>query len=118
MRTLSPLDTNESQWQIAKITLQFLIKEGHFAHGKLKIRCSASIYTIYWQSSEVSAEEDRFSRYQVNLVPAATATRYGDPYYQPPPNHQTGQKKPDGQVDVKSKKTSIMLQLYLQLYNF
>lgn len=107
MRTLSPLDTNESQWQVAKITLQFLVTHEHFANGKLKIRCSASIYSIYWQSSEVSAEED--SRYQVNLVPAATATRYGDPYYQPPPNHQTGQKKPDGQVDVKSKINSILL---------
>ena len=91
---------------MAQIGLQFLVTEDHFANGKLKIRCSASIYTIYWQSSEVSAEEDRP---KVHLAPAATATRYG--VYQPPPNHQTGQKKPDGQVDVKSKNNFILLNI-------
>ncbi|XP_051159976.1 uncharacterized protein LOC127280772 [Leptopilina boulardi] len=101
VRTISPLETDESTVQFSQITLQFLVTKEHFAHGKLKIRCTASIYAIYWQSSEVSAEEDKLNRNQVNFVPVITATRYGDPYYQPPPNHQTGQKKPDGQIDVK-----------------
>lgn len=99
VRTITPLDTNESETQFTQTTLQFLVTKEHFAHGKLKIRCTASIYAIYWQSSEVSADEDK--SYQVNFVPVITATRYGDPYYQPPPNHQTGQKMPDGQIDVK-----------------
>lgn len=65
--------------------------------GKLKIRCSASIYDVYWQSTEVSAEEDRPR--VIHYEPAATIV--GINYLQPPPNFQTGQKKPDGQVGVK-----------------
>lgn len=67
--------------------------------GKLKIRCSASIYDIYWQSTEVSTEEDRPR--VIHYEPAATIV--GINYLQPPPNFQTGQKKPDGQVGVKGK---------------
>ncbi|XP_031830617.1 uncharacterized protein LOC116426166 isoform X2 [Nomia melanderi] len=98
VRTYSPLDTNESEWQISQIGLQFLVTHDHFtAGGKLKIRCSASIYDIYWQSTEVSTEEDRPR--VVHLEPAATIV--GINYLQPPPNFQTGQKKPDGHVGVK-----------------
>ncbi|KAK0163238.1 hypothetical protein PV327_006943 [Microctonus hyperodae] len=97
MRTYSPLDTNDSEWQIARIGLQFLITPEHFTSGKLKIRCSASIYNIYWQSTEVSAEEDRPR--VIQLEPAATIV--GINYLQPPPNFQTGQRKPDGHLDVK-----------------
>ncbi|XP_043515298.1 uncharacterized protein LOC122531440 [Frieseomelitta varia] len=97
VRTYSPLDTNESEWQISQIGLQFLVTHEHFAEGKLKIRCSASIYDIYWQSTEVSTEEDRPR--VIHYEPAATIV--GINYLQPPPNFQTGQKKPDGQVGVK-----------------
>lgn len=99
VRTYSPLDTNESEWQISQIGLQFLVTHDHFVSGKLKIRCSASIYDIYWQSTEVSAEEDRPR--VIHYEPAATIV--GINYLQPPPNFQTGQKKPDGQVGVKGK---------------
>lgn len=98
VRTYSPLDTNESEWQVSQIGLQFLVSHDHFTNGKLKIRCSASIYDIYWQSSEVSAEED-LPRASIHYEPAATIV--GINYLQPPPNFQTGQKKPDGQVGVK-----------------
>lgn len=104
VRTISPLDTNETELKVNQISLQFLVTKEHFSHGKLKIRCTASIYSIYWQSSEVSADQDKLNWYQEHFVPVITATKYGDPYYQPPPNHQTGQNKPDGQIDVKSKR--------------
>ncbi|XP_076639522.1 uncharacterized protein LOC143351631 isoform X1 [Colletes latitarsis] len=97
VRTYSPLDTNESEWQISQIGLQFLVTHDHFTVGKLKIRCSASIYDIYWQSTEISVEEDRPR--MIHYEPAATIV--GINYLQPPPNFQTGQKKPDGQVGVK-----------------
>lgn len=97
MKTYSPLDTNESEWQVSQIGLQFLVTHDHFVNGKLKIRCSASIYDIYWQSTEVSAEEDRPR--VIHYEPAATIV--GINYLQPPPNFQTGQRKPDGQVGVK-----------------
>ncbi|XP_076661604.1 cell adhesion molecule 3-like [Halictus rubicundus] len=98
VRTYSPLDTNESEWHVSQIGLQFLVTHDHFnAGGKLKVRCSASIYDIYWQSTEVSTEEDRPR--VIHYEPAATIV--GINYLQPPPNFQTGQKKPDGQVGVK-----------------
>ncbi|XP_011153049.1 uncharacterized protein LOC105191385 [Harpegnathos saltator] len=97
VRKYSPLDTNESEWQVSQIGLQFLVTHDHFMSGKLKIRCSASIYDIYWQSTEVSTEEDRPR--MIHYEPAATIV--GINYLQPPPNFQTGQKKPDGQVGVK-----------------
>ncbi|KYN31488.1 hypothetical protein ALC56_14369, partial [Trachymyrmex septentrionalis] len=103
VRTYSPLDTNESEWQISQIGLQFLVSHDHFVSGKLKIRCSASIYDIYWQSTEVSAEEDRPR--VIHYEPAATIV--GINYLQPPPNFQTGQKKPDGQVGVKGNVSSL-----------
>lgn len=114
VRSYSPLDTNESEWQVSKIGLQFLVTAEHFASGgggggargggggnnssgKLKIRCSASIYDIYWQSTELSTEEDKPRI--IHFEPAATIV--GTNYLQPPPNFQTGQRKPDGQADVK-----------------
>ncbi|XP_078038906.1 uncharacterized protein LOC144471074 [Augochlora pura] len=98
VRTYTPLDTNESEWQISQIGLQFSVTHDHFnAEGKLKVRCSASIHDIYWQSTEVSTEEDRPR--VIHYEPAATIV--GNNYVQPPPNFQTGQKKPDGHVGVK-----------------
>lgn len=105
MRTYSPLDTNDSEWQIAQTSLQFLVTPDHFMSGKLKIRCSASIYDIYWQSTEVSAEEERPR--VIQLEPAATIV--GINYLQPPPNFQTGQRKPDGHLDVKGKRPYYIL---------
>ncbi|CAD6222605.1 GSCOCG00001049001-RA-CDS [Cotesia congregata] len=102
VRTYSPLDTNDSEWQIAQTSLQFLVTPDHFMSGKLKIRCSASIYDIYWQSTEVSAEEERPR--VIQLEPAATIV--GINYLQPPPNFQTGQRKPDGHLDVKDIESS------------
>ncbi|KAF7390284.1 hypothetical protein HZH68_012141 [Vespula germanica] len=121
VKTYSPLDTNESEWQVSQIGLQFLVTHDHFVNGKLKIRCSASIYDIYWQSTEVSAEEDRPR--VIHYEPAATII--GINYLQPPPNFQTGQKKPDGQVGVKvlgSSATALgsssSLRILLELFVF
>lgn len=116
VRTYSPLDTNESE-QVSQIGLQFLVSHDHFTSGKLKIRCSASIYDIYWQSTEVSAEEDRPK--VIHYEPAATIV--GINYLQPPPNFQTGQKKPDGQVGVKvlgSSATGLRPGFVLELFAF
>ncbi|XP_012253691.2 uncharacterized protein LOC105684678 [Athalia rosae] len=98
IRYYNPQDSNiAGEHQDSAIGLQFLITPDHFAGGKLKVRCSASIYDVYWQSTEVSAEEDRPKG--SNFEPAATIV--GINYLQPPPNFQTEQRKPDGQADVK-----------------
>ncbi|XP_063822445.1 uncharacterized protein LOC135072463 [Ostrinia nubilalis] len=40
-------------------TIQFIVQKHHFIRGKIKIRCTANMYTIYLQSLEKSAEEER-----------------------------------------------------------
>ena len=65
----------------------------------MKIRCSASVYDIYWQSTEVSAEEDnlkvQYSETSNNVI--------GINYHQPPPNFQLGQNRLNGEIDVKGE---------------
>jgi hypothetical protein len=39
--------------------LKMVIKPYHFPNGRLKIRCSATIHDIYYQSTEKSVEEER-----------------------------------------------------------
>jgi hypothetical protein len=36
-----------------------VVKPQHFATGRLKIRCSATIHDIYYQSTEKSVEEEK-----------------------------------------------------------
>jgi hypothetical protein len=36
-----------------------VVKPHHFSNGRLKIRCSATIHDIYYQSTEKSVEEER-----------------------------------------------------------
>ncbi|XP_049867917.1 junctional adhesion molecule 2A-like [Pectinophora gossypiella] len=40
-------------------TIQFVVQRHHFVRGKLKVRCTAIIYTIYRMSVEKCAEEER-----------------------------------------------------------
>ena len=73
------------------------ISAGNFKNGQLKIRCSAAIYDIYWQSTEISIEEDKTNIYNSsdNIV--------GINYHQPPPNFQLEEEKLNGEIDVKGK---------------
>ncbi|KAF4521235.1 hypothetical protein B566_EDAN005446 [Ephemera danica] len=45
--------------QTTRLGLRITVDNRHFASGRLKIRCSASIGSLYWQSTEKSVEEDR-----------------------------------------------------------
>lgn len=45
--------------ETARLGLRFSVEARHFTSGRLKIRCSASIGNLYWQSTEKSVEEDR-----------------------------------------------------------
>ncbi|XP_038214720.1 uncharacterized protein LOC119834433 [Zerene cesonia] len=49
---------NGSLWT-AYSTIQFVVQKHHFIRGKIKIRCSAYIYSIYFRSHERVAEEER-----------------------------------------------------------
>lgn len=39
--------------------LHFVIKTKHFRKGDLKLKCTATLAALYWQSNEASAEPDR-----------------------------------------------------------
>ncbi|OXU25951.1 hypothetical protein TSAR_001729 [Trichomalopsis sarcophagae] len=88
---------NHSEGILALSCLIFPITPDSFFNSSIKIRCSASIYDIYWQSTEVSAEEDKF-KYS---VAGSSSNVIGINYHQPPPNFQLGQKKLDGEIDIK-----------------
>ncbi|KAL7299192.1 hypothetical protein TKK_0007788 [Trichogramma kaykai] len=78
--------------------LLHLVKPDSFINGRMKIRCSASIYDIYWQSTEVSIEEERTS----HNTPGSKNV-IGINYHQPPPNFQLGQNKLGGDIDIKAR---------------
>ncbi|CAH0407068.1 unnamed protein product [Chilo suppressalis] len=40
-------------------TIQFVLQKHHFVRGKIKIRCTANIYSIYHKSLEKSAEGEK-----------------------------------------------------------
>lgn len=89
--------SNLSNQRISKSGIQFRITNKCFSEGRMKIRCTAHIYDIYWQSTEVSVEQEK------NKLPVTKETEkiLDNHYHQPPPNFQLGQNKLDGQVDVK-----------------
>ncbi|XP_069686165.1 uncharacterized protein [Periplaneta americana] len=60
--------------------LKMVVKPHHFQHGRIKIRCSAAIHDIYYQSTEKSIEEER----PRGLI-HGTGTGGGVQYLQPPP---------------------------------
>lgn len=39
--------------------LHFIVKQRHFRKGDLKLKCTATLAALYWQSNEASAEPDR-----------------------------------------------------------
>ncbi|CAK1601221.1 unnamed protein product [Parnassius mnemosyne] len=49
---------NGSLWN-AYSTIQFVVQKHHFIRGKMKIRCTANIYSIYLKSNEQCALEER-----------------------------------------------------------
>ncbi|KDR08348.1 hypothetical protein L798_01306, partial [Zootermopsis nevadensis] len=49
----------DGERETSYLGLKMVIKPHHFPHGRLKIRCSASIHDIYYQSTEKSVEEER-----------------------------------------------------------
>ena len=89
-----PPKTNLVEYPIVKETdgeressylgLKMTVKLHHFSHGHLKIRCSASIHDIYYQSTEISVEEER-----PRGLLHGTATMGGGVPYIPPPNPAT-----------------------------
>jgi len=50
------LTTSEHGLESSRLSLKFSLKEKHSIRGDLKIKCTASIATIYWKSNEESIQ--------------------------------------------------------------
>ncbi|XP_034827080.1 uncharacterized protein [Maniola hyperantus] len=59
---------NGSLWT-AYSTIQFVVQKHHFIRGKIRIRCSAFIYSIYFRSHEQVADEERIIRTTIAPLP-------------------------------------------------
>ncbi|XP_029676995.1 uncharacterized protein LOC115243866 isoform X1 [Formica exsecta] len=58
---LKPLltDVDREGLETATLGLEFRLRSKHFKKGDLKIKCLATIYTLYWKSNELSIEGER-----------------------------------------------------------
>lgn len=59
-----PILKYEGREGLVKTTLglEFRVERRHFREGDLKLKCLASIATVYWNSNEESVERDRPQR--------------------------------------------------------
>jgi len=49
-------EVEETGLQSTTLGLQFKVRQKHFRHGGLKIKCLATLAALYWRSDERSAE--------------------------------------------------------------
>lgn len=52
-------DVDQDGLETATLGLEFRLRLKHFKKGDLKIKCLATIYTLYWKSNELSIEGER-----------------------------------------------------------
>ncbi|CAB3384183.1 Hypothetical predicted protein [Cloeon dipterum] len=69
-----PRIKEQHEKETSTLGLRFLVEPRHFTSGRLKIRCSASIGNLYWQSTEKSIEEEKPRPPQ----PATPSPTYGN----------------------------------------
>ncbi|CAG2059130.1 unnamed protein product, partial [Timema podura] len=56
------LHTDHEGLETATLGLQFRVLPKHFKRGDMKLKCLATIATVYWRSNEESVEGDRPQR--------------------------------------------------------
>lgn len=59
------LITGREGLETTTLGLKFKVNRNSFRHGNMKLKCLASIATVYWKSNEESVEGDRLQRSQV-----------------------------------------------------
>lgn len=60
---LGPYITQDSDGlETVVLGLEFRIRNKHFKRGDMKIKCSATIATVYWKTNELSIEGERTHR--------------------------------------------------------
>jgi len=57
-----PDETNLEGLKTSRLGLTFKVRPSHFAHkGDMKLKCTATIFTVYWKSSEESVQGSGFN---------------------------------------------------------
>jgi len=54
-----PVQEDTDGLETSVLGLHFIVKARHFREGDLKLKCTARMAALYWQSNEASAEPDR-----------------------------------------------------------
>lgn len=65
MRGPETIITGREGLETSILGLEFTVKQKHFRRGDMKLKCSATIATIYWRSNEESVEGERPPRASV-----------------------------------------------------
>lgn len=73
MSCLIQLEEDAEGLQTNILGLKFLVRDKHFKEGDLKLKCIASIATIYWKSTEESVQG--VGRAQSALVSESRSSR-------------------------------------------
>lgn len=53
---------NDDGLETSILGLEFKINQKHFMHGDLKLKCLATIGSVYWRSNEESVEGEKLQR--------------------------------------------------------
>jgi len=61
LRTYPEQKHKHSGLETSTLGLTFIVKHTHFANGDLKLKCTATISTVYWKSNEESVQGSGFN---------------------------------------------------------
>lgn len=53
---------SEEELQTSVLGLEFKVRPRHFRRGDMKLKCLATVATVYWRSNEESVESDKLQR--------------------------------------------------------
>ncbi|XP_055710116.1 uncharacterized protein LOC129805900 isoform X2 [Phlebotomus papatasi] len=59
LRNYPPLITGREGLETSTLGLEFRVRAKHFKKGDMKLKCLATIATVYWRSNEESVEGDK-----------------------------------------------------------
>lgn len=63
-------ETNHEGLQTSKLGLGFKVDHKHFTRGDLKLKCTATISTVYWKSNEESVQGAGYNAFSTSMSPA------------------------------------------------
>lgn len=72
------ISTGRDGLEISILGLEFMVRAKHFKRGDMKLKCLATIATVYWKSNEESVEGDRPIRAPVREIVQAPSNSRAD----------------------------------------